>query len=434
MQRHRAILWPLVVAAVVRIVWALYAARAEPEFFTSGDQHSYWALGESIGSGDGYQIPEWGVSTSYYPVGWPAILGLAAAIRLNTPLPDTAIYSTAIIQIAFGLLTVFCAWVIARRISNERVAVVAAWIVALFPNLIFAVATYSVETSFVALTVATVAIAVSHDWSAGPPSTWRLVAIGATLAASILVRPFAAPLILGLVIAAIAARYPWRAVLKVVLVPVVVVLVSLIPWTVRNAQTFDAFIPISTNLGDTVCIDRVSWANGTFRWSTHEGCADPDLPEVERNPKNTRKAIEFVIENPAKEVQLWGMRLFRMMQNDRSSLEEVRTLSADGFRPDPVWRGLGLLADAYFFTVGALSIVGIAMVRRGLWRGPERIITFTTAAFLLIIPMLLWGATRFHTPLEPFMAIIAAVPLVAWWSRRSPEPEEAPAPVAQSTS
>ena len=173
---------------------------------------------------------------------------------------------------------------------------------------------------------------------------------------------------------------------------------------------------------------------GTFRWATHEGCADPDLPEAERSRENTKMAIEFVLDNPAKEVQLWGMRLYRMMQNDRTALGEVEGLAEGAFLPDPLRRGFEILTDAYFFAVGALSIAGIVMVRRGLWRGPERIITFTTAVFLLVIPLLLWGAPRFHMPLEPFMAILAAVPLAALRARRSPAPEQEPVPAAQSMS
>ena len=57
----------------------------------------------------------------------------------------------------------------------------------------------------------------------------------------------------------------------------------MVPWTIRNAVRLDAFVPTSTNTGDTLCLDRFEGANGGFRWADHEGCADPELPEVELN-------------------------------------------------------------------------------------------------------------------------------------------------------
>ncbi len=399
----------MVVGLGLRAVWAAYAARSTPEFLLSGDQYSYWVLGQEIGAGRGYQIPPFTTPTSYYPVGWPAILGLITAVTTHTPLPDSSVLWTALWQIAAGTASIALVHRVADRTWGARVAVVAAWLVALWPNLVMSVATYSIETTFVALVLLAVAVLVDHDWTAGAPSTRRLVVFGVVLAVAVLVRPFALPIVVGLMFACRRAGVGLRVAIRSAVIPVAVVAVSMVPWTVRNLDALDAFVPVSTNLGDTLCIDRTLDANGTFRFAEHEGCADPALPEAERSQANTRKAIRFVLDHPVKEVELWGMRTYRMMIDDRIALREVEELGAGRFLPDGLRSTLGVAADAWFFAVGTLALLGAARSRRAMWATPPRVITFVTAVSLLAIPVLLWGAPRFHVPLSPFLAIGAAV-------------------------
>jgi SAM-dependent methyltransferase len=406
------VVWPLLVGLALRVAWALYAARSVPEFLVSGDQYSYWIIGQEIGAGRGYRIPPFTDPTSYYPVGFPALLGLAAFITTRTPLPDDPVSVMAAIQVFAGVAAIALTHVVALRTWGPRVAIVAAWIVAAWPNLVMSVATYSVEPVFIALCLGVLAVVVTHDWSTGRvPSTGRLVAFGALLGAAVLVRPFVLPVVLGLALACWVVGAGWRATLRTVAIPVVVVAVMLVPWTVRNAVTLGAFVPISTNLGDTVCMDRTLEANGTFRFAVHDGCADPELPEAERNRANLREAASFVVNHPVKEVHLWGMRVYRMMIDDRVALREVEELGAGRFLDDRVRSGLGVLADSWFFAVGTLAVVGAARRRRELWSDPARAIVLVTAVGLLLIPIGLWGAPRFHVPLAPFMAIAAGLAL-----------------------
>lgn len=420
---------PVAVGALLRIGWALYAARSTPVFLVSGDQYSYWVLGQEIGAGRGYHIPPFTTPTSYYPVGWPAILGAITAVTTHTPLPDSSVLSTAVWQIAMGVLAIALVHRVARCTWGGRVAIVAAWIVALWPNLIMSVATYSIESTFLAGMLACVAILVDHDWSTGAPGPRRLIVFGIVLALTVLVRPFALPVLVGLALACLRARVPWRLTVRAVAIPVALVALSMVPWTIRNAGALDAFVPVSTNLGDTVCIDRSLDANGTFRFAEHDGCADPSLPEAERNRANMRKAVSFVVHHPLKEIQLWGMRTYRMMIDDRVALREVEELGDGRFLPDSLRTGLGLLSDTWFFAVGSLALVGAAGARRRLWATPPRVVSFTTAVSLFGIPVLLWGAPRFHVPLSPFLAIGAALAITRW-DVDQPSATQAPAGVS----
>jgi hypothetical protein len=180
------------------------------------------------------------------------------------------------------------------------------------------------------------------------------------------------------------------------------------PWTLRNSARFNTFIPSSTNMGDTLCIDRGDGATGGFRWSTHEGCVEPTLNEAARNRGNTRAAIDWVVANPEKELLQVVRRARFMFEHDHDGVIGTEGLGSGPILGDTSRDVNTTVADWYFRVVLVLAIVGLPLLYRRSPR-PERRIVVVIGAALLIIPLLLWGNPRFHQPLVPFMAISAAV-------------------------
>ena len=340
---HRAVVAIVVVAFVLRLAWVLWWHPSEPTVWQeSGDQFSYYHYGREIAAGNGYVHYVRGVPTAYYPIGYPAILAALFFVVGHTPIPDDYMMALNIQNVVVGTASVVLAYVIGRALFGERGGLAGAAILAVFPNLVFQVATVQLETMYIFWCLAALAIVVTHDWSRGLPSTRRLVAFGAVLGVSVLIRPFSIWFIAALFAGALVARVGfWRSV-KVAAVPLAVVLLMMVPWTIRNAVRLDAFVPTSTNTGDTLCLDRFEGANGGFRWADHEGCADPGLPEVERNNANTRMAINWVLDNPAREalqITRRGRADLRQRQRRRARGQPARRRSAHvGLDPGPVER------------------------------------------------------------------------------------------------
>ncbi len=408
----RALVAVLVVAAILRFGFGVTAMDGPvPEtWVTAGDQYSYWYYGNELSQGDGYISYTNGEATSYYPIGYPATLGALFWLQAHTPLPDHQPTAVALLHAAMATATVWFVFLIARAALGRRAALVAAAIVALFPNLIFNVPTYTLETAFIFWSTAALAVIATHDWSAGPPSPRRLLAFGTVLGLSVLTRPFSLPFVVGLVVALALTKVGWRRVATstaLVLVPIVLLLV---PWTIRNLDAMDAFVPISTNLGDTACIDRSTDADGGFRWAGHDGCADPSLPEAERNRENIGKAISFVVHHPVKELELMGKRLGRMLEHDHSGLQEAESVNFTVLDPGPRRVAINV-ANWWFWLTMAASVVGlVGLLRR---HRPADVLVAGAYVFLLLLPILLWGNVRFHIPVLPFAAIVAAAaPLV----------------------
>jgi 4-amino-4-deoxy-L-arabinose transferase-like glycosyltransferase len=420
---HRRLLWGvLAVAFGLRLGWALYA-RGEPpvDWFYSGDQFSYYHYGSEIARGRGYISYITGEATAYYPIGYPAILGVLYFVVLHTPIPDNLLFATTLFHVVLSTATVALAFVVGRALASVRVGLFSAGLLAVFPNLIYQVATVQLETTFNFLVLAALALIVTHDWAAGPPSLQRLLVFGGSLGVAVLVRPFAAVLLVGLAGALAAIGVGWRRVLLGVAVPLGVVVVLSIPWTIRNAVHMDAFIPSSTNMGDTLCLDRNLDATGGFRFADHDGCVDPGLAEVPRNAGNTRKAIHFVLDHPDRELLQIVRRARFMFRDDHDGIVAVQTLGGGAFLSERVVDVAEPVADVYFFAVLALSVVGLAgFAQRE--RRPARLIAASGLVGLLVIPLLLWGNPRFHLPLAPFMALSAAFALDAVWRRVHPTP------------
>jgi len=403
----------LVTGVCLRLAWALYARPAAPvSWYLSGDQFSYYHYGVEIARGNGYVSYVTGDATAYYPIGYPAILGALYFAVLHSPVPDDLMLATALLHVVVGSASVALVWVIGTALGGVRVGLLAAGLYAVFPNMIFQVSTVQLETMFVFLLLVPLAIAVTHDWAAGPPSLQRALAVGATLGVAVIVRPFAAVLLVGVTAALVVSRVGWRAVLKGAAVPLAVVILMSVPWTIRNAAQMHAFIPSSTNMGDTLCLDRNLDAHGGFRFADHDGCVDPGLAEVPRNAGNTRKAIRFVVEHPDRELLQIARRARIMFRDDHDGLVAVQSLGGGEILDPEVVTPLRAAADWYFYAVVALAAAGAPALLRRQQRA-ERLIVLSGLVGLLVIPLLLWGNPRFHLPLAPFLALCAATSLDA---------------------
>lgn len=416
---ERRALWAiLAVGFGLRLAWALLV-RPEPPvaWYESGDQFSYYHHGVQIARGNGYLSYITGQATAYHPIGYPAILAAVYFVVLHTPIPDNLLLATALLHVAVSTASVGLVFVITRAVAGVRAGLVAAGVMALFPNLVYQVSSVQLETMFIFGVLGSLAIIVTHDWSSGPPGLHRLLAFGAAVGATVVMRPFVAVLFVGLVAAYLATGAGWRTLARGVVVPLAVVVAFSIPWTIRNAIALDSFIPSSTNMGDTLCIDRNLDATGGFRFADHDGCVDPDLHEVPRNRGNTEKAVEFVLEHPDRELLQIVRRARIMFATDHDGLVAVQTLGGGPFLSEGFLDVARPLADWYFRVVLAGAVLGLPLLFVRV-RRPERLLVASGALGLLAIPLLLWGNPRFHLPLSPFMAICAALLVDAAWRRR----------------
>ena len=404
----------VVVGALLRIAWVTYAAR-HPQTLIDPTFYSLYA--ERIADGHGYTL-SYGEPTAYYPPGYPIALGVVVwFVRALPGVPYHLPTVAGWFNIVLGVATIGLVFELGRRVFDDtRIGLVGAAILALWPNLIFHTAVALTETLFNFLLLAALLVLLVPRWDGeARPSTRRLVVFGLLLGASVLVRPISLLVLPGLGLVWLRRLgWDWRAVLGRLAIAGATTAAVILPWTVRNAFAMDAFVPISTNFGDNLCIGRHEGATGAFSLTTecfggYDHLKRPEY-ETERNSGTTREAIDYLVHHPVDEVRLLWWRAFYTLHDDHDALAVAESYGADRFMSKR-WRNVWeWTADAWFFGVLGLTVVGLTAVRR---RDDARRSFFLWSMVAMAVPPLIFfGDVRFHVPVLPFMAVIAAVTVV----------------------
>jgi hypothetical protein len=411
----------LAVALGLRVAWALYAAR-EPTAFS--DPLGYLYYGRQLAAGHGYRSVITHEPTAFYPIGFPLFVAGVAWVVAHTPLPDDLPNAVAVVHALLSTATVLLTWIVARRLFGGRVALVAAALMALWPGLILLVATAHLETVFVFLVMAALAVLLGRR-DEGPPSFRRVLVAGALLGLSALVRPFSLLFLPALFIGWGAGGRGWARAAVWTLWAALPVVVVLTPWVVRNQRELGTPV-LSTNMGDTLCLDHRQGAIGrfTFPRSCFEGYegVPPAEIEQERNREGIRRALRFVADHPGRELELIGLRARYMVEGDHDGLTMVESNGDDPFLPDWLRSALRVVADSWYWVTLALAVPGmVAFARRAGPHRDERLVVLLAGLSLFVVTLELYGYTRFHVPVLPFQAIAAAVTSVVlfdWVSTR----------------
>ncbi|HEY5013259.1 MAG TPA: glycosyltransferase family 39 protein [Acidimicrobiia bacterium] len=430
----------LFVGGGLRVAWVAHAGVA-PRF--GGDPASYLLLGETIASGNGYTNPFTEFENvarradhqpliprqpfSFYPPGYPVFVAAVVWVVWHTPIPDgDVVRAVGYAQALLGVLTILMAFALARKVFDTRIGLVAAAIVALFPNLITTTATLQLETFVVAVSLAMLLVLLPSATREDPRAA-RLVVGGALMGAAVLVRPTILLFLVAFAAARAALRRPWRETVSAVAIVLGAAVAVVAPWTVRNAVALHAFVPVSTNVGSTICPSRNPEATGGFDTGILErqcvpphATGTPSQQDVAANTYGTHQAIHWVLAHPLQEVKMWFWRGEISYASDSSGLDEF------GLSMDRRWASAAkALSDGAAFVVLGFAAVGIAVARR---RRPAGTFLLVAALAYAAVPIILQGDPRYRVPADPLLVILAAAGLCAALdgARRAtstPEPE-----------
>jgi len=336
------------------------------------------------------------------------------------------------LNLVCGTATVAVVASLTGRLTTRRAARLAAVLVAVFPSLVLYTATAYLETVFCFL-VAVVAWILVGPRGDEPrrlavPRPPMLVLLGVVFAAATMIRPITLAFLPVLLLAWGLGRPGWaRAVGAIAVVAGLVALVA-VPWSVRSSRVLGGTVLISTNTGDNLCIGHGPESTGGYLdLNALCGGGYDDVPEerreAERNRRGTERALTYAREHPAREVKLLGLKVWNLVAHDHEGVDAVESYGADPFLPDGLRTLLKVAADAFYYVIGALALVGAAWTA---WRGDGRTrLVLGWAVTLLVVPLIFFGGARFHLPALPFVAVFAALAVdggVDRWRRRGHDP------------
>jgi len=396
-------------AMLLRLLWVLHAARPTK---TLNDPYFYTVFGEQISQGRGYTLLS-GEPTAFYPVGYPAVLGGVFWLMHHTPLPDTPARLIGLFQLILGVATVALVFEVARRLYDPATGLVAAAVVALWPNLIFHTATALSETVFNFLTMCAVLVIVWRPW--GRLKTGQLVLFGALVGVSALVRPISLLFVPVLVFAWRRSGLAWRPALRQVGVVVLVAGATIAPWTIRNIVHMHYPVFISTNLGEDLCMSRHPHATGGFNLDDYcyHGFDRYKRPEYEirKDHGASSRAISYVVHHPLDEPRLMLWRAYFTLHHDQDGLQASESYGNYLYLGSNTRKLLSTVSDVYFFAALGLGVLGLWRIRVG--KDARRLFVVLAMAALAAPPLVLFGDPRFHVPPAPLFAIPVALSLLA---------------------
>lgn len=411
-----AVVLVLALALVVRLAYM----DATPGYTLVHDALDYDGHARSIARGEGYSDTlAFGRPSAFRPPGYTYFLGgiyelagverAPAAERVEAARIAGAIVGTGVV----ALVGVLCG-----QIWGGAIALVAMVLAAVYPPLVLVSESVMSEMLFVVFMLGSLCAVIAHRRS-GRMLPWAVLT-GLLAGAAILTRANALVLLLPLAVAAWnLPRWSWRALAPPVTI-VVVALLTLVPWTIRNERTLNAFVPVSTQFGSALA--------GTYNDMARNDRANPaswrtvrDVPEyadlmarIRETPeavleKRLRsRALRYVREHPGYvlTVAWWATRRTFDLAGRDWSRHTASTISIGR-----TWADRGVVS---FWMCAVLAFAGL-FTRRAretpwfVWAFP--VLMYLSVVFLVV------ETPRYRTPLDPFFVILAALAIAAAFER-----------------
>jgi 4-amino-4-deoxy-L-arabinose transferase-like glycosyltransferase len=364
-----------------------------------------------------------GTPTAFWPPGYPLLL--AGVYALFGP----HLVVAKLLNVALAVATCGCVYALAARLFGPAVGLCAAAILAFLPDHVWYAPLLLSEVSFTALLAAL--LWLFAVWSERGVEGPRWIAFGALVGAAALVRGTAA-LFLAVPFGAwwLAERRTGPA-LRRTLAAALGMLAVVAPWTLRNAAVMGAPIAVASSVGMSFLYTHNPHAEGsaTLRHAHYRNELLRDLRELPQPQREVaemraglREGLAWMLANPGRELMLVPQRWLALFRHGHPGLEWAQPLrdasepaadeSARTLFGEPWDRGLALLSDVTFYALLALAAAGVpGTIARG---GAGALALPLTVAYVMFLHgVLLYGEPRYHAPLLPVLAVLAARGLFA---------------------
>ncbi|HTC93388.1 MAG TPA: glycosyltransferase family 39 protein [Terriglobales bacterium] len=389
-----------VAIAVVALALRLLVMTAEHTYKTSPDQESFglgWETGRiaySIATGQGFSSPFHG---STGPTAWVAPLYpyfVAGVFKIFGIYSDQSAWVLLALNSLFSALTCLTIYSIAKETLDEKIALWSAWLWAVLPYSMYWAIRWVWETSLSAFLLSAAFMLALRLKNSDSVKTWALfgLAWGAIALSN--------PSLLSLLPFALGwACYQRLREHKKWMGPaaaaIVIFLLCVMPWMIRNYEVFGRFVFIRSNFGAELRLGNYEDADGLWKWQRHpsqntaEFEAYRQMGELRFARQRGHEAMEFIRKHPA---------MFTTLSLKRAYYFWFGTPRASGTP--------GLSRSRYLFFLLS-TVLGFG----GLWLmiKQKKPGAFLYASLILIYPLVYYITfphPRYRHPIEPEMMIL----------------------------
>jgi hypothetical protein len=410
--------WPwLALWTAVGLGVRLAAVWGRPHRVAGGDSYYYHHAANLLVAGRGFINPflyyggaHHAVPTASFPPGFVFVLAVASAVGLKSFLAHR-IWCCVV-----GAAAITVGGLTGREIAGRRVGLIAAFLIAVYPN-IWMSDELGLSETLTPLVGALVLWAAYRFWK--HPSWGRAVWLGGSIGAAALARDELGLLALLILVplALTAQTLPWSRRLAVLGVGALSALVVVAPWVGYNLSRFRDPVFISSGLGVTLASANCSTTyGGPFEgyWSYPCALAAPIKPDVDESVQ-------------AAEAQKYALHFVRTHENRILPVELARFGRTFGlFHP---WQQVhldamietrpyrwALVGLAMYYVMLPLSVGGVVILRR---RRVPVLPLLAVGLDVVVSTAIAFGNTRYRTAFEVTLVVLSAVMLDwVWRSRR----------------
>jgi 4-amino-4-deoxy-L-arabinose transferase-like glycosyltransferase len=358
------------------------------------DEWNYHAMADNFSRGLGYSI-NGEIPTRMRTPGYPTYLALFYWVI--GPKPQIALY----IQAFIGSLNVLFVFIIASRMFDHRTGLLAAFITATYPALIY----YDIRLLREGLTalLVTATIVVATDQSEKVSSKYRFLAVGALISLVSMTRPetliLAAPIGYLMIRPILSLKQLWRPILFMSLP----ILLLWIPWTARNYTYFGSISPVTKGLGSVLwfgsrwaAIDGDNHAIGDRNALQRKNKEQYEgLDETEKEKHYMNDALKDIKQRPEWFLSMIGKKMI-LFWRDANGVQ--KTLPK-------IHPALPYLLNTYYYSLLLLALAAsLWFHRKREWVLP----IFATVMTYMMIYALLHVRNRYRVPILPIVFVLSA--------------------------
>lgn len=396
-RRNQLVAVAVVLGFLVRVAFAVGYWVDKP---LTIDQVEYLMLADNLAAGEGFVYDDDGQMRLMRSPGYPAFLAATFAIYHSLTF-------LKVVQSLVGALAVFLVAALTRRVGGDRAAVIAAFLTAFYPPLVFHPAYVLSEFlyTFIALAVG-LAIWRNMDRADNSAPGWRralpFFASGLFAGIAVLTRPELL-FFLGLIFLVLLHRRLIGPALALTLGTMIVVA----PWTLNNYLSRDAFVLVTSRSGPNFWMGNNPLAMGDGDVSDHPEMKAEYRRIIQENQDLTPEQLEavfydkafgYIRQNPLEWAFLQVRKVFFLFVPFGPSYSSHSKL---------FWVAQ---ATSYLLLV-PFALVGFLRLRR---RKPQPAVLWALAGATVLTCVVYFPLPRYRIPVfDPVMIVCAAVALAS---------------------
>jgi hypothetical protein len=374
-----------------------------------------WYLNRATGIAAGSGYSEGGLPTAYWPVGYPAFLGLVFWLFGSHVIAAQVV--NVLLSAGSALLTLALARVMLRDEAPARLAML---LLTVYPNNIAYASLTLSETFFTAVLMSATYVYIRY------PTWLGAIFSGTIFGVAALVKPQVLffPLMLVGVRCALEPRGPRLRVAVLGIALYASMAAILAPWAVRNFLVFHEVVLISTNGGPTLL------TGNTGNKLSAQGKYSSDDPlviqmrfsvadQVAANKRATRLAMQWIWQNPGRFVAMMPLKIWWLWAPDGEAEWAYQAGFARYDEHAMVFRLVRLLNQAFYVAILIAFAISAPMAGRRGVPSSWLFLSYGFAVYVTIIAIVFSGQSRYHFPVMPWVMIGAAwsaMELLRRWS------------------